>query len=311
MLPFATAGAGPGETPGAASQYIKPAAPWVVAWVTGLVNEQNGQLDDAIKNFELILSDDMNENPAVKSRGFDFRRDFVVWNELGTVRFERAEQERGAKRAAERERRLREAVDAFEHTLDIDPEDLTAHYNLALLYGILSGNANDAVASSITATAQSLSVGNAKVVAADLQRLFGELLASDASAARTEALEKLTGSIQAFLAGERDPFESRLNALVGLLEKCRDAYRMAQGNISKPEPAAAIARVLTVLHRELHLIYKLDDNAREAVAIHRQNNAAANHAAQSIVIYPLNRPGAPGLADRPKTTQRPASEGGL
>jgi hypothetical protein len=58
----------------------------------------------------------------------------------------------------------------------------------------------------------------------------------------------------------------------------------------------AVAGVLQVLHRELHLIYKLDDNAREAVAIHRQNNPAANHAAQSIVIYPLNRDGAPGLA---------------
>ena len=41
-------------------------------------------------------------------------------------------------------------------------------------------------------------------------------------------------------------------------------------------------------HAALHARYKPDDNARDhAVAVHRTANAAANHAAQSIVIYPL------------------------
>jgi tetratricopeptide (TPR) repeat protein len=41
-------------------------------------------------------------------------------------------------------------------------------------------------------------------------------------------------------------------------------------------------------HAALHARYKPDDNARDhAVAVHRLANAAANHAAQSIVIYPL------------------------
>jgi hypothetical protein len=49
-------------------------------------------------------------------------------------------------------------------------------------------------------------------------------------------------------------------------------------------------------HRRLHERFRPDDNARDrAIAIHRRNNAAADHAAQSIVIYPLHRPGAPEL----------------
>ena len=41
-------------------------------------------------------------------------------------------------------------------------------------------------------------------------------------------------------------------------------------------------------HAALHARYKPDDNARDhAIATHRLADAAANHAAQSIVIYPL------------------------
>jgi tetratricopeptide (TPR) repeat protein len=51
-------------------------------------------------------------------------------------------------------------------------------------------------------------------------------------------------------------------------------------------------------HRALHEKYRPDDNARDrAIAIHRRANAAADHAAQAIVVYPLQRPGAPGLAE--------------
>jgi O-acetylhomoserine/O-acetylserine sulfhydrylase-like pyridoxal-dependent enzyme len=49
-------------------------------------------------------------------------------------------------------------------------------------------------------------------------------------------------------------------------------------------------------HRQLHMKYKPDDNAQErAVAIHRLNNPAADHAAEAVVIYDLQRPGAYGL----------------
>ncbi|MDX1951626.1 MAG: multiheme c-type cytochrome [Verrucomicrobiota bacterium] len=49
-------------------------------------------------------------------------------------------------------------------------------------------------------------------------------------------------------------------------------------------------------HRKLHERYRPDDNARDrAIAIHRRKNPAADHAAQSIVIYNLQRNGAFGL----------------
>jgi tetratricopeptide (TPR) repeat protein len=49
-------------------------------------------------------------------------------------------------------------------------------------------------------------------------------------------------------------------------------------------------------HRKLHERYRPDDNARDrAIAIHRSKNPAADHAAQAIVIYDMQRPGAFGL----------------
>lgn len=60
-------------------------------------------------------------------------------------------------------------------------------------------------------------------------------------------------------------------------------------------------------HRKLHERYRPDDNARDrAIAIHRRNFPAADHAAQAIVIYPLQRPGAPEL-DRTATRVTSAS----
>ncbi|HYV29524.1 MAG TPA: hypothetical protein VEO53_00225, partial [Candidatus Binatia bacterium] len=54
---------------------------------------------------------------------------------------------------------------------------------------------------------------------------------------------------------------------------------------------------LAAQHRALHERYRPDDNARDlAVSIARRANPAADHAAQAIVIYPLQRPGAPELA---------------
>ena len=49
-------------------------------------------------------------------------------------------------------------------------------------------------------------------------------------------------------------------------------------------------------HRRLHKRYRSDDNARDRViAIARERNPAARNAAQPVVIYDLQRPGAPGL----------------
>jgi tetratricopeptide (TPR) repeat protein len=171
-----------------------PAPPWTIAWLSGMVNRQQGHLDAAIGNFRSVLEDHTAE---MQKRGFDFSLDYEVINELGQTLFERAKQERGADAKEERERLLREAVARFQKTLSIDSENVTAHYNLALIYTQL---------------------------------------------------------------GEK--------------EKAAEEHK-------------------------LHARYKPDDNARDrAISLARKKYPAANHAAEAVVIYPLNRPGAPELGSQ-------------
>jgi tetratricopeptide (TPR) repeat protein len=162
-----------------------PAYPWLLAWFTGLVNKQNGQLDEAIDNFKHVLNTDFE---LARQREFDFGEDYRVINELAQTLFERAKTERGPERLEARNVFLLEAIGWFEKTLQFDPENATAHYNLALI-----------------------------------QTLLGD--------------------------------EER-----------------------------------AVEHRRLHDYYRSDDNARdEAVRLHRMTNPAADHAAEAVVIYDLQR----------------------
>ncbi len=159
------------------------APPWTVAWLSGLVNKENGYLDQAIADFERVLATGPSE---VGARRFDFSADYEVINELGQALFERAKLERGQSAESARQQFLQKAAAQFERTLQLDAENVTAHYALSLIYAQLG-----------------------------------------------------------------------------------DAKRAAD-------------------HTSLHARYKPDDNARDhAISTHRLANAAANHAAQSIVIYPL------------------------
>lgn len=115
-----------------AAAFDPPAPKWVRAWFTGLVNMQNGYLDDAVKQFRSILDD---RYPEIEARGFDFSRDYMVINELGLALFEQAKAERN--NPARQDQLLHAAVDTFEQTLKYDSENLTAHYNLGILYGRL------------------------------------------------------------------------------------------------------------------------------------------------------------------------------
>ena len=171
-----------------AAAFDPPAPSWSVAWFTGLVNKQNGYLDEAIANFQGILDLDDQET---RDRGFDFSRDYRLLNELGQTLFERAKQERGAGRQAQRTAFLERARDMFLQALSEDPENVAAHYNL--------------------------------------DRIFKQL-------------------------GDRNRASNHF-----------DQYQK----------------------------YRPDDNARDrAVAIHRAANPAADHAADAIVIYDLERRGA-------------------
>ena len=114
-----------------AAAFEPPAPSWSVAWFTGLVNKQNGYLDEAIANFQSILDLDDQET---RERGFDFSRDYRLLNELGQTLFERAKQERGPSRQDQRTQLLDQARDMFLKSLDQDPENVAAHYNLDLIF---------------------------------------------------------------------------------------------------------------------------------------------------------------------------------
>ena len=111
-----------------------PAYPWSLAWFTGLVNKQNGHLDEAISDFKHIINTDFAE---ARRREFDFSQDYRVINELAQTLVERSKIERGAANQAARTRILREAQQWFEKTLQLDPENVTAHYNLGLIHSLL------------------------------------------------------------------------------------------------------------------------------------------------------------------------------
>jgi tetratricopeptide (TPR) repeat protein len=108
-----------------------PAPRWTVAWLNGLVDKQNGFLDKAISEFRSVLED---RYPELDARGLDFSKDYEVINELGQTLFESAKLERGEANRERREFFLRQAVEQFERTLALDSENVSAHYNLALLH---------------------------------------------------------------------------------------------------------------------------------------------------------------------------------
>jgi len=172
-----------------AAKHDPPAPPWSVAWFSGLVNKQNGHLDEAIENFTSVV--EMKDTPECQKRGFDFSQDYMLLAELAQTIFERAKQERGEANKSKRDELLRSSQGWFEQALTFDTEDLSSHYNLALIYDQL-------------------------------------------------------------------------------------------GDAAKADE-----------HRKLHQRYKPDDNAADrAIAIARQNDPAANQAAEQVVIYDLQRSGA-------------------
>ncbi len=118
-----------------ASKFRDPMAPsWTMAWLSGLVNREQGRLADAERDLRSVLRMNTSE---MRKRGFNFSKDYEVINELGATLFFRAQQSTGRQRVEQRTRLLQMAIQQFQQTLELDSENGTAHYNLARIYGQL------------------------------------------------------------------------------------------------------------------------------------------------------------------------------
>ncbi len=104
---------------------------WTWAWLSGAVNSQQGRLEEAEQNLRSVLED---STADMQKRGFDFSLDIEVINLLGRTLFDLGNIRDRQQQAEESRRYLNEAVDQFEKTLQIDPENVSAHHNLQLLY---------------------------------------------------------------------------------------------------------------------------------------------------------------------------------
>lgn len=108
-----------------ASQANPPAPSWTVQWLSAEVHRGYARFDDAIEQLESVLG---TRDPV---RGFDFSLDYRVINELGQLYFEKAKTLRDP---AEKRAVLLESEKRYLRTLELDPENATAHLNLAYLY---------------------------------------------------------------------------------------------------------------------------------------------------------------------------------
>lgn len=107
---------------------------WTWAWLAGVINSQQGRLEEAEQNLRSVLED---RTEDMRNRGFDFSLDIEVINLLGRTLFDLGNVRSRQQRDEESRQYYADAVAQFERTLQIDPENVTAHYNLHLLYEAL------------------------------------------------------------------------------------------------------------------------------------------------------------------------------
>jgi hypothetical protein len=116
---------------GRAGRHDPPAPPWVLAWLSGSVDRENGNLDAAIEAFANLAQ---TRFAQARERGFDFGRDDRVLNLLAQTLYDRSLQERGDENRARRETLLHEARRWFEAALVQDSENVSAHWGLSLVF---------------------------------------------------------------------------------------------------------------------------------------------------------------------------------
>src|SRR5262249_19657366 len=144
-----------------------------------------------------------------------------------------------------RDQFLQRAVEQFERTLEIDSEDLDAHFGLYRCYTQLAESA-----------------GTAAGTAAEGAELMP--LAREPAYQKHAAEQRLQGAAR-LLAGlgklaERP--QQRDRPKLGLLQSLASACRATFRHTSDPALQAAAAAVLAPIHRQLHGLFVPDSNAR-------------------------------------------------
>jgi tetratricopeptide (TPR) repeat protein len=104
---------------------------WTWAWLSGVINSQQGRLEEAEQNLRSVLEDSTED---MQRRGFDFSLDIEVINQLGRTLFDLGNIRERQRRVEEGREYFEEAVMQYQKTLMIDPENVSAHHNLQLLY---------------------------------------------------------------------------------------------------------------------------------------------------------------------------------
>ncbi len=284
-----------------AAGHKEPAAPWVINWLSAQVDERNGLLDEAIAKYEDVLS------TKIPGRKFDFSKDYEIVNALGRALWGRYKQE--APDSPTRPELLARTVSTLRDTLALDSENVDAHYGLSQGYAelarVASGEASGEPSPDAEAAAEKGADGP---VTPESLVALAERAADPKTPAprRAEAAEALTRDIDRFLESPRPEFGSRPQPLLAV------ADLLAAPCAHEPDPAArsALARALAAAHSTLHRLYKPDETA-EGIAqkAARQRDPAANMNANSIVIHPLHRAGAPGIDAPKETAAGPRQEG--
>jgi tetratricopeptide (TPR) repeat protein len=261
-----------------AQEAYPPPPWWTLAWFGGLVSAENAtdvaDLDMAIAQFEKIV------DPAQQPNGFDFTKDYVVLARLGRTLFSRSKLAAGD---PDRQRGfVLRAVSAYERALLVDPEDVDSHSGLGDCYAQLGQDAPD------DACAEPAPVTPGRLLA--LGAAIADATAPSGTRMTTAA--QLGRALVTLGRQPLDPTTPKLPTLRDLLVQLRKAYQ----ETSYAAVRDAIAADLGHLHRELHTIYKTDEQARaRATQLYRSRHKAANAVAEAIVIYETQRPGAPGL----------------
>ena len=268
--------------------------PWVITWLTGVVNKQNGFLEEAIANFKQLLSDEMAR--SVRPYRFEFRKNAEVWTELGATQFELAKLYRKRGRHQEQRALLHEAIGSLYEALFYEPEFLSAHFHLGLIYQQLAGEL-----AARELRNQPKDPTQHWRPADELRQMLRRLAKARSNDRIVRLATELAKGIVAYAHpdAQREPFQGKPDLLQELLRQARGLYEKRKHR--QDEATQALAWLLATLHQELHGLYLPDPEARNrAIAIYRAKNPAADHAAEGVVIYSLHREDAPGLAAEPQ-----------